>query len=97
MGYIEFGIILEKKQYEKCPNSASKLFLKKVLAIKLLQSAVVTVIVFGHRLTIFFRIFDDIYADRTALLSRHPIPVHTLSQLKVKIKHYIFAFAHSNV
>lgn len=27
-------------------------------------------------------IFDDIYADRTALLSRHPIPVHTLSQLK---------------
>ena len=30
-------------------------------------------------------IFDDIYADRTALLSRHPIPAHTMSQLKVRL------------
>ena len=28
-------------------------------------------------------VFDDIYADRTALLSRHPIPLHSLAQLKV--------------
>jgi len=27
-------------------------------------------------------VFDDIYADRTALLSRHPIPLHSLAQLK---------------
>ena len=30
-------------------------------------------------------VFDDIYADRTALLSRHPIPLHSLAQLKVTI------------